>query len=143
MRCDNAPVAANPAITAGVSSASDPPAITTSASPRRIKWIASTIAITPAAHAPTPASTGPVMPSWIDVWLAAMFGQKSGIISGLTAREMEVLALVAEALSDAQVAERLFLSPYTVKAHLRSIYGKLGVSSRVAATRRVAERGLV
>ena len=62
---------------------------------------------------------------------------------GLTAREVEVLRLVAEGFPDAQVAERLFLSPYTVKAHLRSIYSKLGVSSRVAASRLAAEHGLV
>jgi len=55
---------------------------------------------------------------------------------------MEVLGLLAEGLPDAQIAARLFLSPYTVKAHLRSIYGKLGVSSRSAATRFALEHGL-
>ena len=62
--------------------------------------------------------------------------------AGLTAREVEVLRLVAAGLTDAQVAERLFLSPYTVKAHLRSIYGKLGVPSRNAATRFALEHRL-
>ena len=61
---------------------------------------------------------------------------------GLSAREAEVLRLVAGGLTDAQVAERLFLSPYTVKAHLRSVYGKLGVENRAAATRLAVERGL-
>ncbi len=61
---------------------------------------------------------------------------------GLTAREVEVLRLVAQGLSDAQMAERLFLSPYTVKAHLRSIYNKLGVPSRTAAARLATEHGL-
>src|SRR5262249_53868936 len=55
--------------------------------------------------------------------------------SGLSTREEEVLRLVAEGLSDAQVADRLFLSLYPVKAPLRSIYSKLGVSSRTAAVR--------
>ena len=61
---------------------------------------------------------------------------------GLTGREAEVLGLVAEGLSDAQVAERLFLSRHTVKAHLRSIYGKLAVPSRTAAVRLAREHGL-
>jgi ATP/maltotriose-dependent transcriptional regulator MalT len=61
---------------------------------------------------------------------------------GLSAREAEVLRLVAEGLSDAQVADRLFLSPYTVKAHLRSIYNKLGAENRTAASRLAIERGL-
>jgi non-specific serine/threonine protein kinase len=52
----------------------------------------------------------------------------------LTAREREVLALIATGLSDTAIAKRLFVSPRTVHAHLRSIYRKLGVNSRVAAT---------
>ena len=54
---------------------------------------------------------------------------------GLTAREVEVLRLVAQGLSDAQVAEQLVISPRTVNWHLTSIYSKLQVSSRSAATR--------
>jgi DNA-binding NarL/FixJ family response regulator len=61
---------------------------------------------------------------------------------GLTAREVEVLRLVAEGLTDAQVAERLVLSPRTVSQHLRSVYNKLGVSSRAAATRFAIEHRL-
>jgi predicted ATPase/DNA-binding CsgD family transcriptional regulator len=60
----------------------------------------------------------------------------------LTARELEVLKLVAEGLSDAEVAERLIVSRRTVHSHLRSIYRKLGVNSRSAATRYVVEREL-
>ncbi len=62
---------------------------------------------------------------------------------GLTAREMEVLRLVAQGLSDAQVAEQLVISPRTVNWHLTSIYSKLGVSSRGAATRYALEHSLV
>jgi predicted ATPase/class 3 adenylate cyclase/DNA-binding CsgD family transcriptional regulator len=51
----------------------------------------------------------------------------------LTAREIAVLRLVAQGLTDAQVAERLVISPRTVNAHLRSIYSKLGVTTRTAA----------
>jgi DNA-binding NarL/FixJ family response regulator len=52
----------------------------------------------------------------------------------LTEREVEVLRLVARGLSDAQVAEALVISPRTVNAHLRSIYSKLNITSRHAAT---------
>jgi DNA-binding NarL/FixJ family response regulator len=45
-------------------------------------------------------------------------------------------------MTDAEAAERLFLSPRTVGQHLRSIYNKLGVSSRAAATRFAVEHGL-
>jgi len=62
--------------------------------------------------------------------------------AGLSVRELEVLRLVAEAMTDAQVAERLSLSPRTVGQHLRSIYNKLGVNSRAAATRFAFEHGV-
>jgi len=52
----------------------------------------------------------------------------------LSEREVEVLRLVAQGLSDAQVAQTLVISPRTVNAHLRSIYSKLGITSRHAAT---------
>ncbi|NWF78658.1 MAG: tetratricopeptide repeat protein [Chloroflexi bacterium] len=61
---------------------------------------------------------------------------------GLTARELEVLRLVAQGLTDAQVAERLVISPRTVNNHLTSIYSKLGVNSRTAATRWALEQSL-
>jgi predicted ATPase/DNA-binding CsgD family transcriptional regulator len=63
--------------------------------------------------------------------------------AGLTAREMEVLRLVAQGLTDAQVAEQLVISPRTVNWHLTSIYGKIGVSSRSGATRYAIEHHLV
>jgi DNA-binding NarL/FixJ family response regulator len=63
--------------------------------------------------------------------------------AGLTAREVEVLRLVAQGLTDPQVAEQLILSPRTINAHLASIYGKLGVNSRTAATRFALEHRLV
>jgi len=62
---------------------------------------------------------------------------------GLTAREVEVLCLVAQGMTDAQVAEQLIISPRTVNFHLTSIYGKLGVSSRSAATRYAIEHHLI
>jgi predicted ATPase/DNA-binding NarL/FixJ family response regulator len=63
--------------------------------------------------------------------------------AGLTAREVAVLRLVSQGLTDAQVADRLVVSPRTVSTHLTSIYGKLGVGSRAGATRFAVEHGLV
>src|SRR5215207_2243364 len=63
--------------------------------------------------------------------------------AGLSARELEVLGLVAEGLTDSQVAERIYLSPRTVNHHLSSIYRKLGLPSRAAATKEAGKRGLI
>lgn len=63
--------------------------------------------------------------------------------AGLSPREVEVLQLVASGMSDAEVARKLVLSPRTVSTHLQSIYNKLGVNSRVAATRFALEHRLV
>jgi DNA-binding NarL/FixJ family response regulator len=60
--------------------------------------------------------------------------------AGLTAREVEVLRLVAQGKTDAQIAEQLIISPRTVNWHLTLIYSKLGVSSRAAATRYAIEQ---
>ncbi|HEX5850107.1 MAG TPA: tetratricopeptide repeat protein [Rubrobacter sp.] len=61
----------------------------------------------------------------------------------LSARETEVLGLVAEGLTDQEVAQRLYLSPRTVGQHLSSVYRKLGVRSRTAATHEATERGIL
>jgi len=58
---------------------------------------------------------------------------------GLTSREVEVLRLLAQGLSDAQIAEQLVISPRTVNHHTTSLYSKLGVSSRAAATHAALE----
>jgi DNA-binding NarL/FixJ family response regulator len=61
----------------------------------------------------------------------------------LTSREVQVLKLVAGGLTNREIADTLGLSSRTVDAHLRSIFGKIGVGSRSAATRYAVERGLV
>ena len=61
----------------------------------------------------------------------------------LTAREVEVLRLVAQGWTDAQIAERLVISRRTVNTHLTSIYRKIQVSSRSAATRYAVDRKLL
>ena len=63
--------------------------------------------------------------------------------AGLTDREVEVLCLVAQGLSNAEIAEQLVISLLTVKAHMRSLYNKLGISSRSAATRYAIEHQLL
>ena len=63
--------------------------------------------------------------------------------AALSAREVEVLRLVAQGLSNAQIAERLVVSAHTVNHHLTSIYTKLNVNSRHAATRYAHEHHLV
>lgn len=61
---------------------------------------------------------------------------------GLTTREVEVLRLLARGLTDKQIAQQLVISRRTVNAHLTSIYGKLDISSRSAATRYALEHHL-
>ena len=62
---------------------------------------------------------------------------------GLTPRELDVLRLLAQGLSDAQIAEQLIIARRTVNWYLTSIYSKLAVSSRVAATRAALEYHLL
>jgi DNA-binding CsgD family transcriptional regulator len=52
---------------------------------------------------------------------------------GLSAREAEVMALIASGQTNGQIAERLFLAEKTVKNHVRRIYAKLGVGRRIEA----------
>ena len=60
----------------------------------------------------------------------------------LTTREVEVLQLLSAGLTSAQIAEQLVISLLTVNTHVRSIYSKLGVTSRSAATRYAIEHHL-
>lgn len=62
---------------------------------------------------------------------------------GLNARELEVLRLLAAGLSNKAIAEQLVLSPFTVRAHLHTINGKLGIANRSAATRYALEHHLL
>jgi DNA-binding NarL/FixJ family response regulator len=64
-------------------------------------------------------------------------------VESLTPREVEVLELVAEGLSNKAVALRLGISDQTVKFHLTSISGKLGALNRTDAVRRAVRRGLI
>ncbi len=68
---------------------------------------------------------------------------RNGYLAGLTAREVEVLQLVAQGLTNSQVAEKLVMAPCTVNVHLTSIYNKLDVSSRTAAVRYALDHKLI
>jgi two-component system, NarL family, nitrate/nitrite response regulator NarL len=61
----------------------------------------------------------------------------------LSPREQEVLGLIAQGLSAPAIAERLHVSPATVKTHLKTLYEKLGVSDRAAAVAESMRRGLI
>jgi DNA-binding NarL/FixJ family response regulator len=67
---------------------------------------------------------------------------RAGLPSGLTAREAEVLRLVAAGRSNREIATSLVISEHTVARHLQNMYVKLGVSSRSGATAFAFEHGL-
>ena len=61
----------------------------------------------------------------------------------LSAREQQILRLVADGMSNREMAESLNLSRWTIDSHIRHIYDKLAVSSRTQALRRAREHGLL
>ena len=65
------------------------------------------------------------------------------VIESLTTREQDVLALVADGLSNREVAHQLAISEHTVKFHLASIFGKLGVSTRTEAVQKGVRLGVI
>jgi DNA-binding CsgD family transcriptional regulator len=64
-------------------------------------------------------------------------------VESLTAREHDVLALLADGLSNRDIAARLDISEHTVKFHLASIFGKLGASTRTEAVQRGLRLGVI
>lgn len=68
---------------------------------------------------------------------------EDSLIEPLTAREREVLQLMAQGLANKQIALSLGISEHTVKFHLSSLYTKMGISSRTEAVRRGIELGLI
>jgi ATP/maltotriose-dependent transcriptional regulator MalT len=62
---------------------------------------------------------------------------------GLTPRELEILALMADGLSNREIAERVFVSENTVKTHSSRVFGKLGAQRRTQAVQRGKELRLI
>jgi LuxR family transcriptional regulator, maltose regulon positive regulatory protein len=65
------------------------------------------------------------------------------ILSGLSPRETDILKLIAQGLSNKEIARSLYIGPETVKSHLKSVFGKLGVERRAQAVSRAQTLGLV
>jgi LuxR family maltose regulon positive regulatory protein len=65
------------------------------------------------------------------------------LLAPLTERELDVLHLLAEGLSNKEIATRLVVAPSTVKQHLKNIYNKLDVHSRIQAVERGRELGIL
>jgi len=80
-----------------------------------------------------------------DLGIRVPLGQRDATRSnpaGLTARQLEVLRLVAAGLTNTEIAERLVVSQRTAEHHVAAVLTKLGVTSRRAAARRAVELGL-
>ncbi|NNE70024.1 MAG: response regulator transcription factor [Rhodothermales bacterium] len=87
---------------------------------------------------------GTLMPAPVaEKVLGLLGGQASSSEFGLTRREKEVLALMADGLPHALIGERLFISNHTVDNHLRSIYRKLHVHSGIQAVAKALRAGIV
>ena len=69
-------------------------------------------------------------------------GQTVGGAFGLTRREMEVLGLLAQRLTDPEIAERLYISPHTASTHVKHVLAKLGATNRREAAAFAARHGL-
>jgi LuxR family transcriptional regulator, maltose regulon positive regulatory protein len=65
------------------------------------------------------------------------------ILSALSPRETDILTLIAEGLSNKEIARSLYIGPETVKSHLKSVFTKLGVERRAQAVSRAQTLGLV
>jgi DNA-binding NarL/FixJ family response regulator len=72
-------------------------------------------------------------------WQVALARVPEDPLAALSERQLEVLTLLAEGSSHEEIGARLFITPNTVKFHLRSIYDRLGVNNRLAAARVLAE----
>ena len=85
-----------------------------------------------------------VLPDEVQAGLAAQIQARNRPgVPVLTARETEVLALIADGLSAPAIGARLHLSPATIKSHLRTLYEKLGVSDRAAAVAEAMRQGML
>jgi LuxR family maltose regulon positive regulatory protein len=91
-----------------------------------------------------------IAPAYVDRILAAFRDESeqaaardNALLEPLSDREMEVLHLIAAQMSNQEIADALVISINTVKTHIRRLYGKLNVSSRLAAVERGRALGLL
>jgi DNA-binding NarL/FixJ family response regulator len=77
------------------------------------------------------------------MWAYRRLGRTHGDAHGLTARELEVLRVLAAGKSNREIAGALIISERTVARHLQNIFAKLGVSSRTAASVFAVEQKLL
>jgi DNA-binding NarL/FixJ family response regulator len=69
--------------------------------------------------------------------------QGKGMAEALTEREIEVLQVVAQGKGNREIGEALSISPHTVQVHVRNIFGKLGINSRIEAVAYAVRRGWI
>jgi DNA-binding NarL/FixJ family response regulator len=72
-----------------------------------------------------------------------VFGRTEERAAGLSGREREVIGLIAAGATNREIAERLYLSPHTVKEHTSTIYRKLGVRNRAEAVKKAQRLGVI
>ena len=92
------------------------------------------------------ARLGHLAPEAVDAVLTAAghrVGRRRPWPAGLTAREVEVLRLVAQGMPSREIADRLVLSTKTVRNHVERVYAKIGATNRTGATLYALEHGLV
>jgi LuxR family transcriptional regulator, maltose regulon positive regulatory protein len=84
-----------------------------------------------------------VLPTQVDELRSQLDTSRGTVgVSSLTTAELRLLPLLATHLNFAEIGERLYVSPHTVKSHAVSIYRKLGVASRSQAVQHLQELGL-
>ena len=93
-------------------------------------------------HCPDP---GPVVAGWLAAEQRAesVQARQDGLIEPLTDRELTILRLLPAPTPQRELASALFVTPNTLRTHLRAIYRKLGAESRDDAVIRARERGLI
>jgi LuxR family maltose regulon positive regulatory protein len=69
--------------------------------------------------------------------------QEAGLYETMTPRELDVLELLAQRLQNKEISDNLFVSPETIKSHLKKIYQKLGVAKRQEAVEKARQIGII
>lgn len=81
--------------------------------------------------------------AYVDPGLMGALSTQAGVMEGLTSREMEVLSMIAQGLSNKEISEKLFISEKTCKNHISSIFAKINVSDRTQAALYAIRQGWV